>query len=99
MRVNVAPDFSPVIAALCRMYGKRVEGGWYEIYIPAHIIGDLSPTGELQRSPDIPTEPGWRFRYRYNRVVDGTVINVEQVEPDTQSPMESPPTQHIDEWA
>lgn len=98
--MNVGVDFSPVVAALCRLYGKPVEGGWYETFIPAHIIQELSPTGEIQRAPDDPTNPGWRFRYRANRVIDGVVISSERIEDDSQSPpveLQSPP--HIDEWA
>lgn len=83
-------DFTPVVAALCLLHGKPVEGGGYEIFIPFHLIAELSPTGEIQKAPDDLTNPGWRFRYRANRVIDSVVVSSEPIED-----VSTPP--HIDE--
>lgn len=99
--INVMPNFTPVVASLCRMYGKQVQGG-YELFIPAHILGDLSPTGQVQQQPDNPAEPGVRLRYLPNRIIEGKFeLASEPAPPEVVAPLPAPvePIQHIDEWA
>lgn len=78
--MNVVPNFAPIVASLTKMYGKQVPGG-YEIFIPHHIISELSPTGQIQQQPDDPNEHGVRLRYLPNHIIDGKFELV--TEPDT----------------
>ena len=100
MRVNGGANFGPVVAALLFMYGRRVDGGWYEVFIPADIIGSLSSTGEIQQAPSVPTEPGWRFRYRESRQIEGTIASTAvQAPPESPEPEIGSPPHLLDEWA
>jgi hypothetical protein len=104
MFVNMVPNFTSVVAAFCQMYGK----GGREIFIPAHVIRDLSPTGTVEQLPDDPTNPGIRIRYNPNRPpIEGQLLNVTPVEPETAPVVfdkpdpepQLPPQPHVDEWA
>lgn len=107
--MNVMPNLTPVVAALCRMYGKQGNGG-YEVFIPAEILGNLPPQGQVQQLPQDPTAPpGLRLRYLPNITIEGRVISVEVVEPEdpapvlASSPLYSPPIEEpsptVDEYA
>jgi len=88
--MNAIPNFTPVVAALLRMYGKPTGGG-YEVFIPAHILVDLSPTGEIQRDPDDPAAPGARFRYLPPPRTIEAVFEASPVEPEFSSEAALPP--------
>jgi hypothetical protein len=77
--MNVIPNWTPVIAALCKMYGKRGSGG-FEIYIPADVMASLLPTGQVIQLPDDPKEPGMKFRYHPNQTIEGTLVPSKEVE-------------------
>ena len=58
-----------VLAVLLKRFGRRVEGGGYEINIPDATLMALSPFGQIQEQRD-PQGAGTVLRYYPNNTIE-----------------------------
>jgi hypothetical protein len=83
MSSNVAP--LQAIAILIRKFGKRIEGGGYEVEVSHLELKDLSPHGALSEVPSLDTAT-FKWQYFPNNTIEGELVTPENVTPTGESP-------------
>lgn len=75
----MTPTELTIVAAMCKKYGEKVEGGGYEVFFPMSLIASLPPKGVVQQVQTAPNNPGVKLRYYPNPTVHGTVISSQDI--------------------
>jgi hypothetical protein len=68
-----------VLAVLLKQFGRRVEGGGYEVAIPDTALAGLPPFGQIQEHRD---EAGSKTVLRYfpNHTIEGVAVKAPAAE-------------------